>query len=93
MRRFVMRAGFAAMLYSVSKAHLADHPPEPPMLTLSIPAISCGHCVRAITDAIHELDPAASVRVDIAARTAVVDTSADSAAVRDKLAEEGYPSL
>lgn len=63
------------------------------MLTLSIPAISCGHCVRAITDAIHELDPAASVLVDIAARTAVVDTSADSAAVRDKLAEEGYPSL
>ncbi len=62
------------------------------MLTLSIPAISCGHCVRAITDAIHELDPAAKVEVDIAARSAVIDTSADSAAVRDKLAAEGYPS-
>jgi copper chaperone len=62
------------------------------MLTLSIPAISCGHCARAITDAIHELDPAATVRVDVPARTAVVVTSADSAAVRDKLAAEGYPA-
>jgi copper chaperone CopZ len=32
------------------------------MLTLGIPAISCGHCARA-----------------------------DSAAVRERLAEEGYP--
>jgi copper chaperone len=63
------------------------------MLTLSIPAISCGHCARAITDAIHELDPAASVQVDVAARIAVVDTRADSAAVRERLAAEGYPSL
>lgn len=62
------------------------------MLTLSIPAISCGHCARAITDAIHELDPAASVQVDVAARTAVVDTRADGAAVRERLAAEGYPA-
>lgn len=42
------------------------------MLTLSIPAISCGHCARAITDTILELDPAATVQVDIGAKTAVI---------------------
>ncbi len=62
------------------------------MLTLSIPAISCGHCARAITDTIHELDPAAVVQVDIAARTASVDTRADLAAVRERLEAEGYPA-
>ncbi len=61
------------------------------MLTLSIPAISCGHCARAITETVHQLDPDAVVQVDVAARTAVIDSSADSAALRDKLAAEGYP--
>jgi copper chaperone len=61
------------------------------MLTLSIPAISCGHCARAITNAILELDPAAKVQVDIDARTAVIDTRADNAVVRERLAAEGYP--
>jgi copper chaperone len=62
------------------------------MLTLSIPAISCGHCARAITETIHELDPAAVVEVDVAARTARVDTAADLAIVRERLAAEGYPA-
>lgn len=61
------------------------------MLTFSIPAITCGHCARAITDTILELDPAARVQVNIAARTAIVDTSADPALVRARLADEGYP--
>ena len=61
------------------------------MLTLSIPAISCGHCARAVTDAILELDPQAKVEVDIDRKTAVIDTRADPAAVTARLTEEGYP--
>lgn len=61
------------------------------MLTLSIPAISCGHCARAITDAIHELDPQAQVVIDIDGKSAAIDTRADPAAVSARLAEEGYP--
>lgn len=61
------------------------------MLTLNIPAISCGHCARAITDTILALDPAAKVQVDVDAKTALVDTRADSALVRERLAAEGYP--
>lgn len=62
------------------------------MLTLSIPAISCGHCARAITDTVLELDPGAVVQVDVAAKTAVIDTRAERTAVLGKLAEEGYPA-
>lgn len=61
------------------------------MLTLSIPAISCGHCARAITDTVHALDPGAVVKVDVDTKTAVIHTSADGAAVRERLAAEGYP--
>lgn len=61
------------------------------MLTLSIPAISCGHCARAITDAILELDPQAQVQVDIDRKTAAIDTRADAASVTARLTEEGYP--
>lgn len=60
------------------------------MLTLQIPTISCGHCVRAITEAVHELDPAARVDVDIARKQATIDTSAATAAVLARLDEEGF---
>ena len=62
------------------------------MITLSIPNISCGHCARAITEAVHALDPQAAVTVDIAARRVAIDSSADTAAVRERLAAEGYPA-
>lgn len=62
------------------------------MITLSIPNISCGHCARAITEAVHALDPQAAVTVDIAARRVAIDSSADAAAVRERLAAEGYPA-
>lgn len=61
------------------------------MLILNIPAISCGHCARAITDAVLELDPAARVEVDIDHKRAAIDTKLDAAALRARLAEEGYP--
>jgi copper chaperone len=62
------------------------------MLTLNIPAISCEHCARIIKDTVLHLDPAAIVQVDVAAHTAVIETSADAAIVHEKLAEEGYPA-
>ncbi|HZV65669.1 MAG TPA: heavy-metal-associated domain-containing protein [Telluria sp.] len=61
------------------------------MITLSIPNISCGHCARAIKAAVLELDPAAVVEIDIDARTAAIDTTADAARLRERLAAEGYP--
>lgn len=61
------------------------------MNTLSIPNISCGHCVRAVTEIIKGLDPTAKVHVDIANRTAAVESVLDLAAIGAKLAENGYP--
>jgi copper chaperone len=62
------------------------------MLTLHIPAISCGHCVRAITAAVQELDPAATVEADIGSKQVRIDSSAAQAPLLARLEEEGYPA-
>ena len=38
------------------------------MQVFSVQGMSCGHCVKAITNAVQAKDPAASVRVDLAAK-------------------------
>ena len=60
------------------------------MLTLDIPNMSCGHCVRAITQAVVAADPAAKVQADLATRQVQVDTTASRDAVVASLTEAGY---
>ena len=38
------------------------------MQVFNVQGMSCGHCVKAITQALQAKDPAASVRVDLAAK-------------------------
>ena len=61
------------------------------MLTFDIPSISCGHCARAVTEAVHAADSAAQVQVDVPARRVQVDTTASREAVLAQLVEAGYP--
>ena len=60
------------------------------MLELKISAMSCGHCVRAVTEAVQAVDPQATVQVDLQAKTARIDSSADRQALGASLAEAGY---
>lgn len=61
------------------------------MLTLDIPNMTCGHCVRAITQAVGAVDPAAQVQADLATHRVQVDTTASRDAVVASLTEAGYP--
>ena len=60
------------------------------MIEFDIAALSCGHCVRAVTEAVHEVDPAARVDVDLALKHATVQTQADRETLKAALAEAGY---
>ena len=60
------------------------------MLEFNIPAMSCGHCVKAITEAVHEVDSKAQVQADLATKRVQVQTEAARAAVSAALAEAGY---
>jgi copper chaperone len=60
------------------------------MFEFKIPAISCGHCARAVTEAVHEVDPKAQVQVDLPAKRVQVHTDAPRPALVAALAEAGY---
>lgn len=60
------------------------------MLEFDIANLSCGHCVRAVTEAVHEVDPAAKVEVDLASKHVKVQSQAERARLAAALAEAGY---
>ncbi|MBL6456471.1 heavy-metal-associated domain-containing protein [Belnapia sp. T6] len=60
------------------------------MITLQVEGMSCGHCVRAVTEAIHTLDPKAGVQVDLKSGTVRAETGAAPEAIAAAVEEEGY---
>ena len=60
------------------------------MQVFNVEGMSCGHCVRAITQAVQAQDPAASVRVDLAAKEVGVESALTTQQVIDAISEEGY---
>jgi copper chaperone len=60
------------------------------MLRLNVEGMSCGHCVRSVTEAFNRVDPKAEVRVDLDAKRVEAETAADPKAVMRALAEAGY---
>jgi copper chaperone len=60
------------------------------MIQLNIPSMSCGHCVKAVTQAVQEVDPQAKVAVDLNTKQVEVESSADRQKIVASLAEAGY---
>jgi copper chaperone len=60
------------------------------MQVFNVQGMSCGHCVKAITNAVQAKDPAASVRVDLAAKEVGVESALTSDQVIEAISEEGY---
>lgn len=60
-------------------------------MKLKVDGMSCGHCVRAIEQAIAAIGGTA--QVDLEAKTVTVEGSEDAAAIRRAIAGEGYTVL
>lgn len=58
------------------------------MQQFKVSGMFCGHCVRAVTQAIQALDQGARVEVDLAA--VHVDARLDAAQIQAAIREEGY---
>jgi copper chaperone len=63
---------------------------NPSMLEFTIPAVSCGHCVRAVTDAVRAVDPKAAVQVDVGTKRVAVSTQVPRDALAAALTQAGY---
>jgi len=61
-------------------------------LELTLPAMTCGHCVKTVTTTAQRLDPAATVQADLATHRVTVQTSVARQALVQALAAEGYPA-
>ncbi len=60
------------------------------MLRYHVPDMTCGHCSRAITQAVQAAAADARVAVDVAQKTVQVETSRDAATVEAAIREAGY---
>ena len=63
-------------------------------LTLTVPGISCGHCVHTIQNEVSELPGVSSVKADQQTHIVVIDYAAPAtpAAIEARLAEINYPA-
>jgi copper chaperone len=61
------------------------------MYRFTLPDMSCGHCVAAITEALKTVDAQARVDIDLQAKTAQVDSAQPRDALAAALTEAGYP--
>ncbi|MFJ2487366.1 heavy-metal-associated domain-containing protein [Pseudomonas sp. NPDC087639] len=62
------------------------------MQVFNVQGMSCGHCVKAVTQALQSKDPAASVHVDLAAKEVGVESALSAEQVIAIISEEGYPA-
>ncbi|MCB2252055.1 cation transporter [Pseudomonas chlororaphis] len=60
------------------------------MQVFNVEGMSCGHCVRAITQAVQSKDPAASVQVNLGAKEVGVESRLSADEVIGLISDEGY---
>lgn len=58
--------------------------------TFHVKGMTCGHCERAVTQAVKTLDPQAAIRIDRATGKVEVDSSQPREAIAAAIVEEGY---
>ncbi len=58
--------------------------------TFMVTGMTCGHCEKAVTRALKNLDPQAEVSIDRAANQVVVDSNQSREVLAAAIAEEGY---
>ena len=58
--------------------------------TFTVTGMTCGHCEKAVTRAIRQLDPQAEVTIDRAANKVQVQSTQARDLLSKAIAEEGY---
>lgn len=58
--------------------------------TFSVTGMTCGHCERAVNQAVKNLDPTAEIKIDRAANLVEVESNVAREALAAAIAGEGY---
>ncbi len=60
------------------------------MPAFRVDGMTCGHCVRAVTEAVHGIDPGSKVDVDLSAGSVTTDSALPAERLADAIREAGY---
>ncbi len=63
------------------------------MTEFLVEGMSCGHCVNVVTEAIHRLDPAATVDVNLGTKLVRVRSDLDRFLLSQALVDAGYDPI
>ena len=58
--------------------------------TFTVTGMTCGHCEKAVVQALQQLDPQAQVSIDRAQNRVQVESAQPREALANAIAEEGY---
>lgn len=61
------------------------------MYELTVENMTCGHCVSAVTEAVHTIDPAAFVEVDLKGKHVKVNSASALELIKAAIVDAGYP--
>lgn len=62
------------------------------MIELTLPSMTCGHCVKTVTETVRKLDASARVDADLSTHTVKIESTQPAEQLKKALAEEGYPA-
>jgi copper chaperone len=74
----------------VTEASPATFFQETSMPRFDIPDMTCGHCVKTITQAVQAIDPKAQIQADLASHSIGVTSTASAASLSAAIAAAGY---
>ena len=60
------------------------------MIELTLPTMTCGHCVKTVTQTVQRVDAAARLAVELPQHRVRIDSTLGAEAFKKALAEEGY---
>ncbi len=59
-------------------------------IELTLPTMTCGHCVKVVTATVQRVDPQARLTVDLATHRVTIESTQPGTAFAAALADEGY---
>jgi copper chaperone len=60
------------------------------MIELTLPTMTCNHCVKTVTRTVAQVDPEAKTQIDLPEHRLRIESSQPAAAFAAALTEEGY---
>ena len=60
------------------------------MIELTLPTMTCGHCVKIVTQTIQRVDVQAKVEIDLESHRVRIESGRETQAFKAALSDEGY---